>query len=68
MSSNTYSQFGLATFVLRHNTTGLYFARNYGFVAGLDSAARFPEADMTIITSVVRYTWGENFTAIQVGN
>jgi len=63
-----YNANGLAKFVLRHNVTGLYFIGRYGFSANLDSATRIDERDMTIMETVIRYTWSADFIAIQIGN
>ena len=51
----------MKTTVLRHNLTGLYFVNSYGFTASLENATRF---DSNSALSVVRVTWGDNFTAI----
>lgn len=63
-----YSTNGLSKFVLRHNLTGLYFINGRGFSATIADAARIAEADMAATLVVIGYSWGKNFSAIQVGN
>jgi hypothetical protein len=67
-NQRTYSLTGLAKFVLRHNLTGCYFVQGLGFRASLDKASRISESDMTEFEIAIRYTWGANFSVVQIGN
>jgi hypothetical protein len=67
-NQRTYSMTGLAKFVLCHNVSGCYYVQGLGFCGSLEKASRISECNMTAFEIAIRYTWGGNFSVVQIGN